>query len=181
MTSGGPTRARRLALAGVGVALVAVVIAVALSVNAGGGETSVAPQARRAPAPDVAFTLADGEKRSLQSFRGHPVVVAFVLPYCATCVDTLRTLDAVAEAHPDGSAVPIAVNAGLSGASDLRTFAADVGATKALYVGDPGLRGAKAFGIDEVDTVVVIDSEGRVVARGPGLSTKTILGAIAAT
>lgn len=179
--SGGPMRGRRLALAGVGVALVAVVAAVALSVSAGGGGTSVAPQERRAPAPDIAFTLADGERRSLSSFRGHPVVVAFVLPYCATCIDTLRTLDAVAEAYPDGSAVPIAVNVGSSGAGDLRDFAEDVGATKALYVGDPGLRGATAFGIDEVDTVVVIDSEGRVVVRGPGLSTKTILGAIAAT
>ncbi len=161
--SAGSRRGRALAVAGIGVALVAVVVAVVFSVSAGGGGGSVAPQAERPATPDVAFTLGEGERRSLKSFRGRPVVVAFVLPYCGTCIDTLRMLDDVAEAHPDGSAVAIAVNVGLSGAAD------------------PGLRGASAFGVDEADTVVVIDSDGRVITRGARLSTKDVLGAIAAT
>lgn len=180
MTSGGSTRGRRLALAGVGVALVAVVAAVTLSVSGGDRGTSLAPQGQRVPAPDVVFTLADGERRSLKSFRGRPVVLAFVLPFCATCIDTLRALDEVAETHPDDSVIPIAVNVGLSGAGDLRDFAADVGATKALYVGDPGLRATTAFDVVEADTVVVIDPEGRVTARGLTLPATTILEAIAA-
>jgi hypothetical protein len=175
-------RARALALGGLGAALVAVAVAVALSLSARGGEGgAVAPAAERPRAPDVAFTLAGGERRALASFRGRPAVLGFVLPYCASCIETLRALDAVAEAHSNRSVVPIAVNTGLSGAGELREFAADVGASKALYVGDPDLAATSAFGVTEVDTVIVIDAEGRVLARGPRLSAQAILQAIRAT
>lgn len=173
-------RGRRLALAALGLALAGVVAAVALALGRGGGGAAVTPATERAAAPAATFVLEDGARRSLASFRGRPAVVAFVLPYCATCIDTLRMLDTVAAERP-GQAAPIAVSVGTGGAGQLRAFAADVGATKALYVADPGFRAAQALGVTEVDTVVVIDAAGRVVTRGPQLSAGTVLGALAAS
>ena len=101
-----PRRRRRsLILAGVGVALVG---------TGGRRRPQRHPERRRrlreasgdtARRPDVAVALEGGGRRSLASFRGHPVVIGFVQPYCTTCITTLKTLDAVARAHPDGSVI----------------------------------------------------------------------------
>lgn len=136
------------------------------------------PVATRPAAPDVALALEGGGRRPLASFRGRPVVIAFVQPYCATCIPTLRTLDAVARAHPDGSVIPIALNVGVGGPGDLRSFAASVGVTHPLFANDPGLRVANAFGVQELETFVVIDAQGRVVTRGVGLPQSTVLSAV---
>ncbi len=38
-----------------------------------------------APAPDIAFTLADGTERWLSEFRGQPVMLWFYATWCPTC------------------------------------------------------------------------------------------------
>ena len=38
-----------------------------------------------APAPDIAFTLADGTERRLSEFRGQPVMLWFYASWCPTC------------------------------------------------------------------------------------------------
>lgn len=171
-------RRRRALLAGIGVVLLGLTAVVVLSVSRSGGGALVAPEATRPAAPAVTLALVGGGRRSLASFHGHSVVIGFVQPYCTSCIPTLRTLDAVARAHPDGSVVPIALNVGLGGARNLRTFAASVGATRPLFAADPGFRAADAFDVQELETFVVLDPRGRVVTRGVGLSTQTVLGAL---
>ena len=143
-----------------------------------GGGASVRPVATRPAAPDVAVALEGGGRRSLASFRGRPVVIGFVQPYCASCITTLKTLDAVARVHPDGSVISIALNVGVGGPGDLRGFAASVGVTLPLFANDPSLRVANAFGVQELETFVVIDPQGRVAARGVALSEGTVLSAV---
>jgi cytochrome oxidase Cu insertion factor (SCO1/SenC/PrrC family) len=173
-------RRRRVLLAGLGLVLVGVVVAVALSVSTTGGGGAWTPQAQRALAPDVALTMAGGQQRSLASFRGRPVVIGFAEPYCTSCVHTLRTLDALAGAEGGGGVVPIALNVGGGSPGELAAFAAQLGVSRPLFAADPGLRAADAFGVQQLDTFVVIDAQGRLVSRGAGLSTNALMKDLAA-
>ena len=91
-------------------------------------------------------------------FAGRPVVVAFLSPGCTQCVQLVRHLNRMATVRQD---VPCIVVVTGTGASE---FAATLG-ERLLVVSDEQAKLQKAYAVEWVPTIYLIDDEGKVAMR----------------
>ena len=163
-------------------AIVIVLLAVALGVvvyRAAHAPASSTPPTARPKAPAFRVAALTGGTVSLASLHGKTVVVGFVQPDCGTCVGTLRTLAQVAAKAPAGRVAVLAVNVNTyTTAADLARFASQIGAEHGpQFVLDRGDRMARAYGVQTLETEVVIDPAGRIVTKGVALPASKLLAA----
>ena len=116
--------------------------------------------------PAVAFTDASGNRQLLSHYRGRYVLLNLWATWCGPCV---KELPALAKLH---GAIPqltvLTVNVGRSNAADTAAFlkANDAASLPVLLDTDAAfIRGFGAFGLP---LSVLIDPEGREVARAEG-------------
>jgi peroxiredoxin len=131
---------------------------------ASAGNSSSTP----AQAPDFTLTLLSGGTFHLAGATGHPVVLYFMAPTCATCAQGSQQLAQVMQtAHVAGAtALAIDVTPG-DRPADLRAFAQSVGqpATTTLQWGiDTDGTIARAYGVQALETMVVINAQGQIIA-----------------
>jgi peroxiredoxin len=144
----------------------ALILAFLLAAGAGAfalSRAGVEGDSPKVPFTPAAFTLEGegGQQLSSGALRGKPTVLAFVQAGCVSCA---TTLDNLAGATPP-DARQLAVGFPSTG-SQLARFARALGIPAGpQYLSDSNGSAAGALGVTAIDTVVVLDSAGRVSWR----------------
>ncbi len=128
--------------------------------------------------PPLSFTLADGSTRSLSDYAGDGVVLNFWATWCAPCVSEMPALDVLSRAlakpgrnagSPGGRRIvvlPVSLDRG--GADAVGPFYAGHGLRSLPVLLDPHSTTMTALRLDGIPTTLVIDRNGREVARVQG-------------
>jgi thiol-disulfide isomerase/thioredoxin len=120
------------------------------------------------PAGTAAFTDAGGAETGLDAFRGKWVVLNFWATWCAPCRKEMPALDALnAEFGGEDFAV-VAVATGRNSTAAIERFFAETGVeTIAIHL-DPKQALAREMAVLGLPVTVIIDPEGREIARLTG-------------
>jgi peroxiredoxin len=134
--------------------------------------TSASTTSRASPAPDFTLPLLSGTTFHLAAQQGHPVVLYFMATTCESCVQGSRDLaQTFLSAKIQGAeALAIDVNSG-DRPADLQAFIQGVGinASAPIQWGiDTNDAIASAYGVQTLETTVVIDPHGQVAYRSDG-------------
>lgn len=151
---------------------VAVALLVAFSAAAAAEEEKLRlgefiPESAPQPAPETAFTDADGKPMSFADFRGKPIVVNLWATWCKPCLKEMPSLDRL-QAELDGKLAVLAVSEDRGGAQRVGPFVAAMGLQKLKIYLDPQSEVGHAFNVRGLPTSIVIDAGGRVVGRVEG-------------
>lgn len=151
---------------------VAVALLVALSAAAAAEEEKLRlgefiAESPPQPAPETAFTDADGKPASLADFKGKPVVVNLWATWCQPCLKEMPSLDRLQAALVDKLAVA-AVSEDHGGAQRVGPFVAALGLRNLKIYLDPQSDVGHAFHVRGLPTSIVIDARGRIVGRVEG-------------
>lgn len=120
------------------------------------------------PVPVSAFLDANGGEQTMESYRGKYVVLNFWAMWCAPCREEMPALDALdAElGGADFEVVTVATGRNLRGAVDKFFVDAQLDNLPKLF--DPKMTMAQEFRVRGLPVTVLIDPEGREVARASG-------------
>lgn len=114
-----------------------------------------------------AFELVDtaGERVSLESFRGRPVLLNFWATWCGPCKQELPTLTRFAARHPELPVLGLAVDSG--DPETLRRARTD------LKIGFPVLVTSDAvqrrYSVNTIPTTILVDAQGQMRQRHTGV------------
>ncbi len=118
--------------------------------------------------PATPFLDGKGAEITLEAFRGRPVLLNFWAKWCAPCVEELPSFDRFAATAKPGDPRVVLVETGkratLNPAEDL----AGIVKTPLEAFSDPDFRLMRALRISTLPTTILIDAEGREVARLEG-------------
>lgn len=191
-SAGAEKRGRTLiAIGGVAVLVAVAAVVAVVFVNSGSprppGNSPADAAEDSAPgptAPDFETKILGGRSLSLAAARGkEAVVLGFFLEDCASCVAGMRTFGAVANSVAGQPVRVVALNTNpLSGGEALAAFAGRIGAGGfeiARADGDRVQDLARGLGVTSIDTTVIIDRQGKVLAKGPQMSKEEQLAAVA--
>ncbi|SEM76275.1 Thiol-disulfide isomerase or thioredoxin [Loktanella fryxellensis] len=120
-----------------------------------------------APAPEATFTTEDGAEASLADYAGKPVVLNFWATWCAPCREEMPHLSALQDAM-GADAVVLTVATGRNPPEAIDRFFEEIGVDNLPKALDPRQEMARAFGVLGLPVTVLIDAEGREVARLQG-------------
>lgn len=121
-----------------------------------------------APAPDLPFSDLDGGTHSLADYRGKLLLVNFWATWCAPCREEMPSLDALQRQMGDDGFAVLTIAAGRNPPPAIRKFFAEAGITDLPTLIDPSMALARAFGVLAMPISVLIDAEGREIARMAG-------------
>ena len=118
--------------------------------------------------PDDTFTdLEQGEHR-LEDYKGKALLVNFWATWCAPCREEMPSLDRLqAELGGEDFAV-LTIAAGPNSPNAIRKFFEEEGIENLPTLTDPKMQLARSLGIVGLPVTLLIDAEGREVARMPG-------------
>jgi thiol-disulfide isomerase/thioredoxin len=129
-------------------------------------ELSVFDQPRALP--EVRFQDDQGRDLTLGDFRGRVVVLNVWATWCVPCRKEMPTLDRLQARLGGKDFLVVALSLDRKGGEAVRGFYQEVGVENlAIYV-DPSGKGSHALAIPGVPTTLLIDREGREVARKMG-------------
>ncbi|MDQ3036207.1 MAG: TlpA family protein disulfide reductase [Myxococcota bacterium] len=176
---GGPTSKRIMGWVGWGFLFLVLATWAGQNVFRCGPEAALVGQ----PAPPIDGVIAAGEgaatgdRVSLESLRGRPVLLDFWASWCAPCRESVPILTRLAEQHRDAGLVTLGVNV-----EGDRAPAAILGAHRALHIGFPTLHdqsGAMQSGyrVSSIPTLVLIDRAGVVRRYESGVPSESDLDA----
>jgi thiol-disulfide isomerase/thioredoxin len=118
--------------------------------------------------PEVRFQDDQGRDLTLGDFRGRVVVLNVWATWCVPCRKEMPTLDRLQARLGGKDFLVVALSIDRKGAEAVRGFYQEVGVENlAIYV-DPSGRGSRGLGLPGVPTTLLIDQEGREVARKMG-------------
>ena len=145
-------------------------VAAALTVLAIGGGAYFAWQGlgSATPAPDVAYTLLDGQRTHLQALRGKVVLVNFWATDCTTCVKEMPNIVATHEKYKARGYETLAVAMSYDPPAYVMNFAETRKLPFGVAIDNTGSI-AKSFGdVKLTPTSVLIDKKGQIVKRFVG-------------
>jgi cytochrome c biogenesis protein CcmG/thiol:disulfide interchange protein DsbE len=168
-----PDRRARRAILVVGIAIVAIIaVSVLLLPPLGGGDEEVDstvvgghPLSGKA-APEIDLVTLDGERVTLSSLRGRPVLINFWATWCPPCRDEFPLMVAAHEAHADDGFEILGVMH-QDFADSTREFAKDMRATWPI-LDDPDDVAYDDYLVAGLPTSYFVDAEGIVRAFSLG-------------
>ena len=138
----------------------------AVSASANPLELSVFDQPR--PVPEIRFQDDQGGDRTLDDFRGRVVLLNVWATWCVPCRQEMPTMDRLQARLGGNDFLVIALSIDRKGIEAVRAFYQEVGVGKlAIYV-DPSGKGSHSLAIRGLPTRLLIDRDGREVARKIG-------------
>lgn len=134
------------------------------------GLRPLAAPAESTPAPPAPATFVDGEgaTKSLADFRGQGVVVNLWATWCVPCVAEMPALQAMARAVAKDRIAVLPLSSDRGGAAVVRRFYAKNDIQGLAVWLDPKGEAARAWGARGLPTTLIIDRQGREVARLEG-------------
>jgi thiol-disulfide isomerase/thioredoxin len=132
-----------------------------------GQMTRLVVHAEPREAVDVAFFDAEGRERRFSDWAGQVVVVNFWATWCPPCLKEMPSLDRLAAALGDEAAV-LAISTDRGDPSKPMRWLADNGIARLAFHHDRGLKLATAARILGQPTTLILDRDGREVARFQG-------------
>jgi thiol-disulfide isomerase/thioredoxin len=125
--------------------------------------------ARVPAAPGLAsFVDGDGVTRRIADFAGQGLELNLWATWCAPCVKEMPQLDAMAAALAEDRIAVLPLSADHGGAEVVRKFYAAHGITHLKVWLDPRGAAQEAWGARGLPTTLIVDREGREVARAEG-------------
>ncbi|HEX3809070.1 MAG TPA: TlpA disulfide reductase family protein [Rhizomicrobium sp.] len=120
--------------------------------------------------PVVAFTDAKGQRHTLAEFKGRYVLLNLWATWCAPCVRELPALAQLQAAIPKDKFTIVAVDVGRNTPADAAAFLKSHHAAVLDVYQDSDIALIRVFGAFGLPMSVLIDPQGREVARamGPG-------------
>ena len=119
----------------------------------------------------LSWTDAAGAPAALADLKGRPALLNLWATWCAPCLREMPMLDSLAGAL--GGAVSVAVLNQDRDAAAARAFWAERGFAHLELLLDPGLSAFKALGVRGLPLTLIIDAEGREIARLEGVAEWT--------
>jgi thiol-disulfide isomerase/thioredoxin len=120
------------------------------------------------PVPEIRFQDDQGHDLTLADFRGRVVLLNVWATWCVPCRKEMPTLDRLQGRLGGKDFVVIALSIDRKGTEAVRGFYHEVGAEKLDIYLDPSGKGSQGLAIPGVPTTLLIDREGREVARKLG-------------
>jgi thiol-disulfide isomerase/thioredoxin len=117
------------------------------------------------PAPDVAFTSPDGVETTLAEGDGPIRLVNFWATWCAPCREEMPALDALAAERGGADFAVLPIATGRNDPAAIERFWSEAGIVGLGTALDPKSRLAAAMNVLGLPVTVVLDREGREIAR----------------
>ncbi|HEY2071072.1 MAG TPA: TlpA disulfide reductase family protein [Rhizomicrobium sp.] len=154
-------------------ALVVLGAAVALVLYGMGGAQAKPPAALATlafdpapkPIPEVAFADETGARHTLEAFKGRYVLLNLWATWCAPCVKELPALSRLQASLPQAKFAVVTVNVGRGTAADTATFLKTHDAANLPVYMDSNAALLRTFGEGGLPMSILIDPQGREVAR----------------
>ena len=143
------------------------------AVQAGGSPDSVKPLElsvfdRPRDLPEIHFADDQGHQLTLGDFGGRVVLLNIWATWCVPCRKEMPTLDRLQARLGGKDFLVIALSIDREGVAPVKRFYQELGLEKlAIYV-DPSGKGSQALAIPGVPTTLLIDRQGREIARKMG-------------
>lgn len=129
------------------------------------GMPKLAELAEPVPAPDVVLTDPEGQEHRLSDWQGKVLLVNFWATWCFPCREEMPSLDALQAAQGGDDFEVLTVAAGRNPPPAIDRFFEEEGIGNLPKLLDPRQELARAFGVLGLPVTVLIDREGREVAR----------------
>jgi thiol-disulfide isomerase/thioredoxin len=147
-------------------ALPGAVLALIVAVVVFGVFSSASPHPIAPPLPRAAVR---GQAVTLAALRGRAVAIAFVASWCPGCRTEAPALERFA-VSPAGRGRLVAIDSSDPVSRDARAFVTRYHWTFTVLNDAAGVTG-DAYGVDHLPTTVILNAEGRIVARDSGPQT----------
>jgi thiol-disulfide isomerase/thioredoxin len=134
--------------------------------------------------PAIAIVDGDGVEHALSEWQGQWVVLNFWATWCAPCRKEMPSLDRLQTAMPAIAVLPVAT--GRNSVEAIAKFYGEAGVTALPVLRDPKSELARSMGVLGLPVTVILNPEGREVARLIGdaewdsASAQAVLGALVA-
>jgi len=125
---------------------------------------AAAPQ----PVPAVALTGPGGHLKNLAEFKGRVVLLNLWAPWCGPCVKELPELAKLQMQMPADRFVVVPVDVGRETQADAQAFLNAHKAGVLTTFSDPNAAVARALGGPGLPVTILIDAEGKEIARAEG-------------
>ena len=160
---------RRIVTTLAGVCLLAA-ISLGTSARAEGDLTALAWLDEPEPAPDVSFTVEDGEMRTLDDYRGKVIVLNFWAVWCPPCRDEMPSLDRLQAGYGGDNLIVMAMSQDRGGEEQIREFFDEIEVTSLGVFSDPVQKVSRDFHVLGLPTTYIIDHDGNLVAKLVGVA-----------
>jgi len=121
-----------------------------------------------APPPPITFLAADGKPHTLAEFAGHGMVVNLWATWCGPCVAEMASLDAASRALAPADIAVLPLSSDRGGADAVRAFFDAHGIKGLPVLLDPKSAAVQAWNARGIPTSLIIDRQGRAVAKVEG-------------
>ncbi len=128
----------------------------------------VTPVSERPAVPDLSWTDAGGAVHHLSDLRGQVVVLNFWATWCAPCVREMPSLDTLKAKVSDVPVTVIALSQDRGGVEQVSRFFEDTGIRHLEMLFDPKMAAGRLLKLKGLPTTLIIDRQGREVARHAG-------------
>ncbi|QDJ08777.1 Thiol:disulfide interchange protein tlpA [Roseomonas mucosa] len=118
--------------------------------------------------PELSFTDEEGTRKSVADFAGKGLVVNFWATWCAPCVEEMPSLDRLQELVEREGILVLPLSSDRGGAPQVRGFYARTRVRNLDIWLDPQGAAGRALGVRGLPTTLVLDRQGREVARLEG-------------
>jgi thiol-disulfide isomerase/thioredoxin len=116
-------------------------------------------------ASDVAFTDAEGGEHRLSDWRGKVVLLNFWATWCAPCRKEMPMLEALQAEFGGDTFEVVPVATGRNSVQGITRFYGEIGVDNLPILLDPKQALAREMGVFGLPVTVILDAEGREIAR----------------